>query len=122
MFLLQRAIKLRKFVRYAHTVDPQQEAALKEMCFLLDNDDKVIGRATKQECHEVVDDKIPPLHRAFSVFLFNQKGHLLLQKRSDEKVMDFYKNSFGLYNCCFNFALDYVSRSLFEHVLQSSNR
>lgn len=26
------------------------------------------------------------LHRAFSVFLFNLKGELLLQQRSDEKI------------------------------------
>ena len=26
------------------------------------------------------------LHRAFSVFLFNTKGELLLQQRADEKV------------------------------------
>lgn len=26
------------------------------------------------------------LHRAFSVFLFNSKGELLLQQRSDEKI------------------------------------
>ena len=26
------------------------------------------------------------LHRAFSVFLFNAKGELLLQQRSDEKI------------------------------------
>ncbi|CAH0550592.1 unnamed protein product [Brassicogethes aeneus] len=77
-------------------VDPKQEAALDEECFLVNMDDKVIGRASKRECHLVKGDQIP-LHRAFSVFLFNKNGHLVLQKRSTEKITypDCYTNS-----CC----------------------
>ncbi|KAF5308150.1 hypothetical protein FQR65_LT06330 [Abscondita terminalis] len=78
-------------------IDPLQEAALKEQCFLLDNDDKIIGTASKKECHQVKPDGSIPLHRAFSVFLFNKSGDLLLQKRADEKVTypGHYTNS-----CC----------------------
>lgn len=68
------------------TIDPKQEAALNEKCFLVNNEDKVIGHATKRECHQVQKDGCIPLHRAFSVFLFNKKGDLLLQKRAAEKV------------------------------------
>lgn len=83
----------RNFVRYISntvvnpkiTYDAVQEAALKERCFLVDNNDKIIGHASKKECHLVKDGKIP-LHRAFSVFMFNSRGDLLLQKRAPSKV------------------------------------
>lgn len=86
MLRLQRLFKFNKYVRYAHQFDPQQVAALEEKCYLVDKDDKIIGTASKKECHQIIEDKCPPLHRAFSVFLFNKNGQLLLQKRSDEKV------------------------------------
>lgn len=64
-----------------------QEAALNENLFLVDEQDKVVGRATKRECHEVKKCGEILLHRAFSVFLFNGNGDLLLQKRAAEKVL-----------------------------------
>lgn len=67
-------------------IDPIQEAALNEKCFLVDVNDKVIGHGSKRNCHLVAPDGSVPLHRAFSVFVFNPKGQLLLQKRSSEKV------------------------------------
>lgn len=67
-------------------LDPVQESFLKERCFLVDENDKVIGKATKKECHLVSKEGDLLLHRAFSVFLFNKKGDLLLQKRSSQKV------------------------------------
>lgn len=69
-----------------HNVDPTQEALLNEKCFLVDDNDKIIGQASKKECHLVSKDGTIPLHRAFSVFLFNKHGDLLLQKRAAEKV------------------------------------
>lgn len=72
-----------------HTLDPLQEASLKENCFLVDANDNVIGQDTKRNCHLVQKDGTLPLHRAFSVFIFNKKGDLLLQKRSAEKVSYF---------------------------------
>lgn len=65
---------------------PLQEAALEKRCILVDASDKPLGTATKRECHTVGTDGKVPLHRAFSVFLFNSKGELLLQKRSSNKV------------------------------------
>ncbi|CAH1162953.1 unnamed protein product [Phaedon cochleariae] len=78
-------------------LDPQQEALLSEKCFLVNEKDNIIGQASKRECHLVQKDGNIPLHRAFSVFLFNKKGDLLLQKRSAEKITypDHYTNS-----CC----------------------
>lgn len=67
-------------------LDPIQEAFLKERCFLVDENDKIIGNASKKECHLVSKQGDILLHRAFSVFLFNKKGDLLLQKRSSQKV------------------------------------
>jgi len=63
-----------------------QKAALKERCILVDKLDRPVGEATKQVCHEIDTEGCVPLHRAFSVFLFNSKGELLLQKRSNNKV------------------------------------
>lgn len=48
---------------------------------LVDNDNKVLGTAPKLETHSADT----PLHRGFSVFLFDHKGNLLLQQRSKSK-------------------------------------
>ncbi|EFN89888.1 Isopentenyl-diphosphate Delta-isomerase 1 [Harpegnathos saltator] len=67
-------------------IAPLQEAALAERCILVDNLDRPVGEATKKACHEISAEGNLLLHRAFSVFLFNSKGELLLQKRSKHKV------------------------------------
>lgn len=51
-----------------------------EFVILVDKDDRAIGRAEKMEAHEK-----GLLHRAFSVFLFNDAGELLIQQRADHK-------------------------------------
>jgi len=57
-----------------------------EECILVDKNDKVVGHASKKECHLMKNINKGMLHRAFSVFLFNTKGELLLQQRSAEKI------------------------------------
>jgi len=59
----------------------------KDMCITVDDDDNVTGAASKYEVH-VFDTKRPQgtLHRAFSVFLFDEKGRLLLQQRAKSKI------------------------------------
>jgi len=52
-----------------------------ELLILVDTDDQEMGNLSKVECHD--GDGI--LHRAFSVFLFNDQGELLLQQRSADK-------------------------------------
>ena len=47
---------------------------------LVDENDVAIGRMEKMEVHRKA-----LLHRAFSVFIFNNKGEMLLQKRSAKK-------------------------------------
>jgi isopentenyl-diphosphate delta-isomerase len=53
----------------------------KEYVVLVDKQNKVLGTAPKLKTH----NKNTPLHRGFSLFLFNKKGHLLLQQRSSKK-------------------------------------
>ncbi|MBI4176702.1 MAG: NUDIX domain-containing protein [Candidatus Aenigmarchaeota archaeon] len=50
---------------------------------VVDDDDNVIGRATRQECH-----RKQHIHRAVHVFIFNRKGEMLLQKRSRSKDLN----------------------------------
>ena len=64
-----------------------QEIALdEENCILVDSNDKKTGYSSKRDCHKVVGKTIK-LHRAFSVFLFNKDGDMLIQKRSNHKVI-----------------------------------
>lgn len=53
---------------------------------LVDQEDKVIGTASKKDCHKVSPDGTVLLHRAFSLFLFNGRGDIYIQKRSNKKV------------------------------------
>jgi len=46
----------------------------------VDKEDNKTGEIEKLEAH-----KKGILHRAFSIFIFNKKGEMLLQKRADEK-------------------------------------
>ncbi len=48
---------------------------------LVDGKDKIIGYGEKEKCHDG-DGK---LHRAFSIFLFNSNGQMLIQKRALDK-------------------------------------
>ena len=68
-------------------MNPYQEALLAEKCILVDENDREIGHASKRECHlKTSENKRTPLHRAFSLFMFNKNNELLLQQRSDTKV------------------------------------
>jgi len=66
-------------------LDPVQEALLSEPCILVNSYDEVVGTASKRECH-AMRGGTSPLHRAFSLFIFNDKEELLLQQRSDTKI------------------------------------
>ena len=52
-----------------------------EELILVDPDDEEIGFGSKADCH----DGEGILHRAFSIFLFNDSGELLLQQRAASK-------------------------------------
>ena len=64
----------------------------KENVILVDVHDNEIGIMEKMEAH-----RKGLLHRAFSIFIFNSKGEILLQKRNSEKY-----HSGGLWSntCC----------------------
>lgn len=53
---------------------------MEELVVLVDENDVVVGSMEKQEAHIKA-----VLHRAFSVFLFDQDGKMLLQQRSATK-------------------------------------
>lgn len=55
----------------------------KDLLILVDESDKALGFKSKSECHEGNGT----LHRAFSVFIFNPLGQLLIQKRSSNKEL-----------------------------------
>ena len=50
---------------------------------VVDKNDKVLGYKSWEECHRLKGI----LHRAFSIFIFNNKNELLLQKRSKYKPL-----------------------------------
>lgn len=64
-----------------------------EELILVDAEDREIGYLNKAKCH----DGPGTLHRAFSVFLFNSAGELLLQQRAAGKRLwpEYWSNS-----CC----------------------
>jgi isopentenyl-diphosphate delta-isomerase len=64
-----------------------------EELILVDELDREIGRSSKSDCH--IGNGI--LHRAFSIFVFNKRNELLLQRRSAEKPLwpDYWSNT-----CC----------------------
>jgi isopentenyl-diphosphate delta-isomerase len=53
---------------------------MEEQVVLVDRNDNQIGLMPKMEAHEKA-----LLHRAFSVFIFNKKGELMLQQRAAHK-------------------------------------
>lgn len=55
------------------------------MCIGVDDQDRPLKPLSKKEAH-LIKGQGPVLHRAFSVFLFDEGGHLLLQRRADAKI------------------------------------
>ncbi|KAK3733764.1 hypothetical protein RRG08_026876 [Elysia crispata] len=78
-------------------LDETQVKLMEEKCILVDTDDLKIGSASKKTCHLLENINKGMLHRAFSVFLFNSRGDLLLQQRASEKITfpDHFTNT-----CC----------------------
>ncbi|MCP4650135.1 MAG: isopentenyl-diphosphate Delta-isomerase [PVC group bacterium] len=64
-------------------VDGNKVSFLDEKLILVDDKDNIIGYETKEKSHK--GNGI--LHRAFSIFIFDEKKQLLLQKRSAEKLL-----------------------------------
>mmetsp|Transcript_61221 Transcript_61221/g.162747 ORF Transcript_61221/g.162747 Transcript_61221/m.162747 type:complete len:306 (-) Transcript_61221:304-1221(-) len=65
----------------------QEDFMLKDECVLLDFEDNVVGHDNKYETHIFCPAQPrAKLHRAFSVFLFDDQGRLLLQQRAASKI------------------------------------
>jgi isopentenyl-diphosphate delta-isomerase len=64
-----------------------------ELLILVDGDDREVGYLDKSACH----DSAGVLHRAFSLFVINSAGELLIQQRASGKRLwpDYWSNS-----CC----------------------
>jgi len=77
--------------------DEEQVRLMEEVCIVIDGNDKPIGSASKKLCHLMSNINQGLLHRAFSVFLFDHGGRLLLQQRASEKITfpDMWTNT-----CC----------------------
>ncbi|KAJ3008395.1 isopentenyl-diphosphate delta-isomerase idi1 [Thoreauomyces humboldtii] len=77
--------------------DEEQVRLMGEQCIVVDENDKPIGADSKKNCHLMENIAKGLLHRAFSVFIFNPEGKLLLQQRADEKITfpGYYTNT-----CC----------------------
>lgn len=92
------------------TRDPKQDEFMaRDVCLLVDAEDRVVGTATKEQTHREA-----LLHRAFSVLLFDpDSGRLLLQRRSQ------YKVTFPLLwaNTCCSHPLDSVLENTTDSVL-----
>ena len=66
--------------------------AMSDQVILVDREDKPIGVGDKIETH-----RDGWLHRAFSIFIFNSSGELLLQKRARTK---YHSKSLWSNSCC----------------------
>ena len=76
-------------------IDPLQAELMEEQCIVVDRNDTPLRPASKVQVHLCSEDLL--LHRAFSVFLFNSEGKLLMQQRAAAK------HTFPLYwtnTCC----------------------
>lgn len=84
-----RAAGLSRSVATRTDYDAEQMRLLDaDECILVDEADNVVGHGSKKFCHLMENISAgKALHRAFSVFLFNSEGKLLLQKRSDDKIL-----------------------------------
>ena len=63
--------------------DTHSEDANSDLLILVDSDDQEIGLMDKTLCHEDQGK----LHRAFSIFLFNRSGEVLIQQRATSKPL-----------------------------------
>lgn len=75
----------------------EQIRLMNEACIAVDYNDQPYAAASKKTLHLVKNIEKGLLHRAFSVFLFNDEGKLLLQQRASEKITfpDLWTNT-----CC----------------------
>ena len=65
----------------------QEDFMRKDECILVNDKDEIVGHSSKYQAHRFVEGQPNGLlHRAFSVFLFDSDGKLLLQQRAASKI------------------------------------
>jgi len=65
----------------------QEDFMKKDECILVNDRDEIVGHSSKYQAHRFVGEQPSGLlHRAFSVFLFDNDGRLLLQQRAASKI------------------------------------
>eukprot|EP00890_Picochlorum_soloecismus_P002512 jgi/Picsp_1/3261/NSC_06101-R1_isopentenyl-diphosphate delta-isomerase i len=65
----------------------QEDFMKKDECILVNDRDEIVGHSSKYQAHRFVEGQPSGLlHRAFSVFLFDNDGKLLLQQRAASKI------------------------------------
>jgi len=66
-------------------LNAEQELLMEaDQCIVVDENDVVLGMDSKRNCH--LRSKGLKLHRAFSIFIFDEEGKMLMQKRSSDKI------------------------------------
>jgi len=92
LLLLKQWHLVKKLIRKVVNIINRKVQKMQETVILVDKDDSEIGLEEKMKAHEQ-----GKLHRAFSVFIFNSKGEMMLQQRADKKY-----HSGGLWTnaCC----------------------
>ena len=97
LFLVANGISAWRSIRFStalHATQPwgqglsQEELMYKDECIVVSPNDEILGHTSKFTAHRFDDPAYPQgrLHRAFSVFLFNNEGKLLLQQRAADKI------------------------------------
>lgn len=79
---------LRSMSSFAKAYDPVQYATFTQNLLLVDEQDKVLQHLDKKTTHSwsYINGETAKPHRAFSIFLFNKHGEMLLQQRSHKKI------------------------------------
>lgn len=69
--------------QYIPQVHQSQTASLSDFLIRVSKNDDYVGKITKKDAHLV---SCPYIHRAFSLFLFDNQNRLLLQQRAKSKI------------------------------------
>lgn len=83
---MRPALELRQAVPAGQGLS-QQDFLVHDTCITVDQKDQIQGARSKKDCHQFIPGTPDGyLHRAFSVFLFNNDNKLLLQQRASDKI------------------------------------
>ncbi|PHH65285.1 hypothetical protein CDD81_2697 [Ophiocordyceps australis] len=100
--------------------DEEQIRLMDEMCIVTDENDNAVGKASKKLCHLMSNINKGLIHRAFSVFLFNDKNELLLQQRAAAKIT--FPNAWTNTCCSHPLAVSGESGSTFWEAVDGAKR